>query len=221
MENAPTQDFLLIRSSFTPFRSADEFVPIVMAAASPLNLPRAIARVGFGRTLQIIKNAGKQMGEPVRPLASTAYYSALPIRFGAYAVRLALQPLTPDDGAPREKSRDYLGEELAARLKNAPVEYDFQIQFYEDERSTPIEDASVDWNSPYLTVGRLTIPQQDAGSERGRRIAQLIEGFSFDPWHALEEFRPLGNMMRARNAAYRLSTQERKASPEPDGSELT
>jgi hypothetical protein len=51
-------------------------------------------------------------------------------------------------------------------------------------------------------------------------VAQLIESFSFDPWHALEEFRPLGNMMRARNAAYRLSTIERKAAPEPDGSEL-
>ena len=37
--------------------------------------------------------------------------------------------------------------------------------------------------------------------------------------HVLEEHRPLGNMMRARNHAYRLSTQERGASAEPDGSE--
>ena len=41
MENATTQDFLLIRTSSTPFRSADEFVPFVMAIASPLiALPR-------------------------------------------------------------------------------------------------------------------------------------------------------------------------------------
>ena len=60
---------------------------------------------------------------------------------------------------------------------------------------------------------------QDLGSPRGRRIAERIETLSFDPWHAAEDFRPLGQMMRARNVAYRLSTQERGAAPEPDGPE--
>ncbi|MEA2750953.1 MAG: hypothetical protein QOI41_5096, partial [Myxococcales bacterium] len=45
------------------------------------------------------------------------------------------------------------------------------------------------------------------------------EKLSFDPWHAPVEFRPLGELMRARNAAYRLSTIERKAAGEPDGTE--
>jgi len=44
----------------------------------------------------------------------------------------------------------------------------------------------------------------------------MIEGFSFDPWHALVEHRPLGNVMRARNMAYRASTQARAAVPEPE-----
>ena len=113
-----------------------------------------------------------------------------------------------------------LGDELAQRLRKAPVEYDFQVQFFESEESTPIEDASVDWNAPWLTIARLTLPVQDVSSERGRRVAELVEKLSFDPWHALVELRPLGNMMRARNPAYRLSTQERKAAPEPDGTEL-
>ena len=77
-------------------------------------------------------------------------------------------------------------------------------------------DASVDWDAPWLTVGRLTLPVQDVSSDSGRRVTELIEKMSFDPWHALVELRPLGNMMRARNPAYRLSTQERKAAPEPD-----
>jgi hypothetical protein len=50
-------------------------------------------------------------------------------------------------------------------------------------------------------------------------VAEVCEGLSFDPWHTTADFRPLGNMMRARNHAYRLSTQERGASPEPDGTE--
>ena len=68
-------------------------------------------------------------------------------------------------------------------------------------------------------MAKLTLPKQDVASPRGKKVAELIEKLSFDPWHALEDHRPLGNMMRARNHAYRESTQERGAAPEPDGTE--
>jgi hypothetical protein len=137
-------------------------------------------------------------------------------------VHYALQPLEKDPPPRAGTSPDYLAEELARRLKAGPVAYDLRLQFYVDAASTPIEDASVEWRedvSPFVTVGRLTLPQQDVSSTRGRRVSDHIESLSFDPWHALEEHRPLGNVMRARNHAYRLSTQERQAAPEPDGSE--
>jgi hypothetical protein len=51
-------------------------------------------------------------------------------------------------------------------------------------------------------------------------VAALVESLSFDPWHALECFRPLGHMMRARNHAYRVSTQARNAAPEPSDDAL-
>jgi hypothetical protein len=50
-------------------------------------------------------------------------------------------------------------------------------------------------------------------------LSEYVETLSFDPWHALVEHRPLGDIMRARNVAYRVSTQARKADAEPDGSE--
>ena len=69
MESATTQDFLLIRSASTPFRSADEFVPFVMAVAAPLKgLPKVIRTLGFFRTLQVLKKAARQLGEPMLPL---------------------------------------------------------------------------------------------------------------------------------------------------------
>ena len=50
MEDAKTQDFLLIQSAATPFRNADEFVGMILAAQSPaLLLPRAIGLFGFAR----------------------------------------------------------------------------------------------------------------------------------------------------------------------------
>jgi hypothetical protein len=77
----------------------------------------------------------------------------------------------------------------------------------------PAREHSVD------AVGRLTIAKQDVSSVRGKAIAEKVEGFAFDPWHALVAHKPLGSMMRARNFAYRESTDERKASKEPEAGE--
>jgi hypothetical protein len=223
MENAVTQDFLAILNSTTPFRDADEFVWFVAAANKPaLLLPKVFGRFGLVGGFRLLRSLLRSAGKPLTSVATANYYSALPVKFGPYAVHYRFAPHSQDNGAPRGKSPDYVGEELAARLAQGPVEYDFKVQFFCDEARTPIEDASVEWkeaDAPWVTVGRLTLPQQVVGSARGQKLATLVEGMSFDPWHALEEHRPLGDLMRARNAAYRVSTQERKASPEPDGSE--
>jgi hypothetical protein len=221
MENAVTQDFLMIRTPSTPFRNADEFVPVVVGAVSPpFGIIRAGLAVGFGRLFHILRDTLRGFSVPTLSLATTRYFSAAPIRFGAYAVHYAL---TPDAhaaaGAKAGVSADYLADELAARLREGPVVYDFQVQFFVDEAKTPIEDASVEWkeaDAPFVTVARLTLPKQDVASESGRRLAEQLDGFAFDPWHAVEELRPLGNIMRARNVAYRVSTSERKATAEPE-----
>lgn len=225
MERALTQDFLLIRASSQPFRNADEFVPFVLAAENPVTLPfKMIARFGFARTFSLLKELTSGLGMPMPPLAMTSYYSALPIQFGPYAARFAFIPRESAVAAPRPKplGPDYLAEELGQHLEQAPVMYDFKAQFFVDEARTPIEDASVEWSeadAPYVTLGHLTLLAQDIHSTRGQKIAAFVERLSFDPWHAQEELRPLGNMMRARNAAYRESTRTRGAAPEPDGTE--
>jgi catalase len=223
MEDAKTHDFLLIRTPAIPFRDAHEFVKVVTAGTNPLLLlPRVIGRLGFGRTFDLLPKLAKSLGAPMLSVATTRYFSAAPVRAGDYAVHYALTPRDRDEPANAGASPDYLREELAARLKRGPVTYDFQLQFYVDDTKTPIEDASTEWleaDAPMVTVARLTLAQQDLDSPRGRRVADYVESLSFDPWHALEAHKPLGNIMRARNHAYRLSTKERGAAKEPDGSE--
>jgi hypothetical protein len=224
MEDAKTQDFLLIRTPATPVRDADEFVALLRAAANPaLLVPRLIRGVGLARAFAILKRAVPSLASSMTSFATTRYFSAAPIQFGPYAVHYALEPMTqPDASAKAGNGVDYLADELAARLRNGPVVYELRVQFYRDATKTPIEDASVEWlerDAPFLTVARLTLPQQDVRSARGAKIAAWIEELSFDPWHALVEMRPLGSLMRARNHAYRLSTMERRAAPEPDGTE--
>lgn len=220
LEDAPTQDFLLIQSAATPFKDTDEFIGFVRAMQVPaLALPRIVALLGFSRTLKLLKGLKTGTGAPVPSLATLRYHTALPLRFGACAVKLDALPKTPFVAGPTPES---LGAELSARLERGPVEFDLRAQFFVDERRTPIEDASVAWPedlAPFTTLARLTIPQQKADSERGRKLADFVERLSFDPWHAQEELRPLGNMMRGRNVAYRVSTQARGVAKEPDGSE--
>ncbi|HUK13434.1 MAG TPA: catalase [Thermoanaerobaculaceae bacterium] len=224
LADATTQDFLLILNPNAGIANADEFVWLVLAAESEaLLLPRAMARYGPLRGLAFVARLLRQLSTPVASLATNRYYSAVPSTFGPYAAHWALAPRTvAPPGADRGASPDYLAEELAARLEAGPVEYDFCVQFYRDESATPIEDASRGWtleDAPPVPLARLTLPRQSMRSPRGRRVAEFVERLSFDPWHAPAEFRPLGNMMRLRRVAYRLSTKERGAAPEPDGSE--
>jgi hypothetical protein len=224
MESATTQDFLLNRSPSVPFRHPDEFVWLVLAATRPATLlPRMIGHFGFGRAFSILRQFTRGMSAPMPSVATSRYFSQVAIRFGPYAVRCAVTPhAQAPEGAKRGRSQHYLAEDLAARLAEGPLQWDFRVQHFVDETRTPIEDASREWreeDAPFLTVGRVVLPPQKLASPRGQRVAEYVEKLSFDPWHALEEHRPLGSMMRARNHAYRLSTQERGAAPEPDGTE--
>ena len=208
MEDATTQDFLAIRTPSVPMRDADEFIRLVRAAQTPALLPfKLIGGLGFRRGLALIRGALAGFKIPTAPLAATMYYSALPITYGPHAVHFAFVPRDP---LTTSTATD-LGAELAARLRERPVIYDLGVRFYQDAASTPIEDASVEWKSPLVTIATLTLPVQDAASPRGHKIGELIESLAFDPWHARTDLRPLGNIMRARNVAYRASTSARHA----------
>ncbi|MBI4953291.1 MAG: catalase family protein [Myxococcales bacterium] len=224
LEDATTQDFLLIHSPSTPFRDAEEFVGVVVAARSPLlALPRLFGLLGVGRTFELLGKLRRSLGQPFRSVATARYYSALPLRYGAHAAKLTLVPRATDEPAGPLRDPQHLRMELQARLAGCPVEFDLCAQLYRDEATTPIEDPTTVWSedaAPLERVATLAIPRHDSSSARARDIAARIETLSFDPWHALEAHRPLGSLMRARNVAYRHSTTERGAAPEPDGSEL-
>jgi hypothetical protein len=212
MESAPTQDFLAILTASQPFRTPEDFVWFVVNARKPATLlPKALFRLGPGRTISLLSRLKKGLGAPLTPLHTNRYYSALPIRFGAYAVKYSFAPLDADSATAEED----LGAALGKLLETRPLRWELQVQFFTDEQATPLEDSTRDWTGPWTPVARLTLPQQSVNSDAGKKLSAWAEQLSFDPWHAQEEFRPLGSMMRARNAAYRVSTQARKAAGEP------
>ncbi|WP_050799725.1 hypothetical protein [Streptomyces himastatinicus] len=129
-------------------------------------------------------------------------------------MRYQLRPAPGGTPAPLPDSSDpdYLRHELTMRLATGDVCFELCVQRYADERRTPVEDGSVEWresDAPVVPVALLTVPRQDLDTAAARSAARRIEQLAFNPWHTTEEFRPLGNLNRARKAAYEAAAAHR------------
>jgi len=132
------------------------------------------------------------------------YWSCVPYLLGeGQAMKYSVRPV------PKSKTRipwnipdNWLRESMAATLEKRDWEFDFLIQLQTDPRRMPIENAGIEWPeklSPFLPVARIRVPAQAFTTPER---TQLDQEFSFNPWHAVAEHRPLGNQNRARKVIY-------------------
>jgi hypothetical protein len=217
------QDFVLINREVFGFSKPDEFVELVTALVKgPLSLVASmVRRYGLFAGFQRLREIGKGMARPFSGFATESFFSAAPIANGPYAVRVRLLPASaaavaagksPAGKSPAARSASDFAADLREHLQRGPIAYELQLQFYSDEKTTPIEDGAVDWaeaDAPYVTVARLTIPPQELDGADGKKLADEIERATFDPWEALVAHRPLGAIMRARKHAYFASQKTR------------
>ena len=212
-------DFLLTNAAASHARDAKQFVAVALAEAqSRFKLTRFIrllASVGLPETLRIGRTLKRQLSRPRRSIAEESFWSRGAMLWGsAGPVRLVLQPPsieTPAVKNSHEEPRD-LRQDIVDRLAKADVIYELHLQPFLDEKRTPIEDASVDWSaagSRPVLVARLIIPRQDVDTAAARDAAHRIDQLTFNPWHTSKDFRPLGNLNRARKSAYQASAAHR------------
>ena len=133
-----------------------------------------------------------------------SYWSTTPYLFGERrAVKYIASPAsTRRSPMPRALTDAYLEDAMRTRLGESEAVFDFMVQFHVDRQRTPIEDASVEWRreeAPYVSVARIRIAPQPIDDPMK---ALAGEQMGFNPWHCLNEHRPLGNMNRARRAIY-------------------
>lgn len=207
------QDFLLINHPAFAFPTSDEFVGLVMnATRGTFALVRyVLGRYGVLGGARQLRRMKQTFGAPFAGFALQPMFSAAPIACGPYAAKVRLLPVN-NAATPAADPTDWSAD-VAQRLAVGDLRWDLQLQFYVGDATTPIEDASVVWpesEAPFTTVAQLTIPRQDPRSEAGRQLAAAIEAARFDPWNALAEHRPLGEIMRARKAVYFASQQGRQ-----------
>ncbi|KMO32409.1 hypothetical protein VQ02_23650 [Methylobacterium variabile] len=82
----------------------------------------------------------------------------------------------------------------------SPIPFDPSLEIVLPDEEA-VEDASTLWPedlSPYVAVGRITVPPQESWSEA--KVRARDDGLAFSPWHGIAAHRPLGSVMRARRA---------------------
>jgi hypothetical protein len=207
------QDFLLINHPAFAFPRSDEFVELALAAGKGGSalLAHVFRRYGVIGGARLIARFARSIGRPFSGFASERFFSAAPIACGPYAARVRLLPAAlPAPGSGEDWTADFL-----RHLSASDLSFDLQLQFFTDERVTPIEDASVDWpesDAPHVTVARLLLPRR-GGDSLDEELQRRIESAVFDPWSALADHRPLGDVMRARKVVYLESEKGRGAVP--------
>ena len=198
---ANCQDFLMVNQEAFASPTSDEFVEVVAAASSG---PAASDLAFVARA----RPAGRALAP--EKLAGDVGAAFFRLRDGNVQrprrdLRRPLRRAFPRFAGADERARpsDY-ADDMRNRLAAGPVVYDFQLQFFIGEATTPIEDTTKPWpeaRAPYVTVARLTLTG----------LADDVEGLRFDPWGGLAAHRPLGEIMRARKAAYFESQKARGA----------
>src|SRR6185369_15011567 len=149
--------------------------------------------------------------KPINLLLST-YWTMGAVRHGDYVAKVRVAPVQSfaDRVMQREIDFDSAGQvfrpALVGELRERPYEFDIQVQLSTDLVRMPVEKTTVVWPeslSPYVTVAKLRLPQQDIGGEDN---FERMDKTSMSPWRVTEEHRPLGNIMRSRKEVYRTSS---------------
>jgi catalase len=182
---------------------------MIMSAHS---LNYLVQHAGATSGARIANTLHQQMMLKVQSLSTESFWSRAPFAIGpettpgkAIAVKFRLRPAKEKPAQEVITAEKELGKQLEAALQEGDIVFYFEVQRYLNPASTPIEDSTKAWTTPFEKLAELIIPR---GS---RNEADAIDKLSFTPWNVdTRFFRPLGSMNRARQKVYDASWHERE-----------
>jgi deferrochelatase/peroxidase EfeB len=217
-EDSGSQDFVALNQPYVPADTPEQLMLISTAPANPLTAPfRIVAGLGLAHAARVVWWALKWALRriPLGSVTTEDFYSAVPITIGPHAVKFKWESRqTALPRPPGASWLNYLRDDLRRRLLAGDLRFDFMVQFYVDPVRTPIDGAYA-WEVPFVKLAELTIPGCDIDSYEAKAEEHRLRDLSFNPWHAIEAHRPIGNIQRARRVVYRASAmlRARKADP--------
>ncbi len=157
---------------------------------------------------------GFQDIEPKNPFLYD-FWSMGAVRHGDYIAKVRAHPnadfvskiITPD--VDPQKIDQAFRPAIISEITKHDFEFDIQIQLCNDLEKMPVEELTEEWkeeDSPFVTVAKLYIPQQEVPEDGNFHI---MENLSFTPFHTTEEHKPIGNLQRTRLRAYQTASKLR------------
>ncbi len=242
-DNNKSVDFLMTNNTNPLARDMDQFVEFMKAqvkgnSAIPGFLKKQVESQKNRNELPYFSHFFRTVSGSIERLTDERYWSGHPYLFGPsthmkFNVRPdrwsvekfkrqgehvgwaevveALQTKTVDF---IHDSPNYLSERLAYSASKEKVHMIFSVQLEKNQRSTPIENALVEWkeaDAPSIPVADLIFDQQNFFNN-GRQ--QECSKLAFTPRHYHPDHRPAGNMGRGRIYAYLASQKLRAAGRE-------
>jgi hypothetical protein len=218
-----TQDFVMVNGPAFSAPTARQFLGSVKLLAATtdkapgLKVALSAALQGAEKALEAVGGESTALkglgGQPQTHILGETFFSQVPILYGRHMAKLSLAPVSPELVALKDRPVDL--EHKPNGLRGAVVdfmtenaaEWELRVQLCTDLQAMPIEDATVEWTSPWVAVARISAPPQ-AGWTHGLSVL-VDDGMQFNPWHCIAAHRPLGSIMRVRRAVYAASARFR------------
>jgi len=140
-------------------------------------------------------------------LLTQDWFSPVPQMHGPYIVKHHMYPCDGKTTATRsvEEQRqnpfdfNYLQEQLQVDLASSTACFRWAVQFYQDERNTPVNDSTVPWETPFQDIAVVTIPPQSSWDASQTALCRYM---SFNPGSTIAAHKPVGPIPTIRNAVY-------------------
>ena len=208
LDEKQSQDFVLMSNPTMPLGTVKLFRDAIYYAIKwhPLLLALRFVLTGHGSVLTALK-AGKKFDTSMLDIN---YWSTTPYAFGKKAVKYKVSPTSSfRSKLPSPLTDGYLTGNTSNHLLSHPASFDFSVQFFDSEKTTPIEDAAIAWTektSPFVKLATINIPIQRIDLASRFELAEVL---SFSPAHSLEVHCPLGGLNLARSELYKSLSQFR------------
>jgi len=156
-------------------------------------------------------------------LLSTNWYQQVPQLHGSTPAKYHIYPCaterqrSPSEplADPGDALFDYLRTALQNDLATQSVCLRMAVQFYQNEASTPVNDSTVVWNTPFQDVAQIDIPHQTFGTTGQEAFCSWM---SFNPAAAIAAHAPVGNAQAIRTKVYTaMATLRHQLSGESQG----
>lgn len=211
-EKALTQDFVMQNHPIFFSDNAQDFLDFIEAALSGDQKINEEFNRKHPETERILADMDKNiLADPL----DGEYWTPTPYKLGQSAMKYKVKPCqTPPPPSTKPMTDDhFLRKNLAAHLKDPQWEssgicMDFWIQVQNNSDNEPIDQATVEWSSPFRRAATLNIPWNQDIDDPDR--IKLCENLSFTGWHSLPEHEPLGSINRARKIVYKRMADFRR-----------